>query len=463
MPSLARKTQSASQSAACVPQGKAGKQVGDSPPLVSTEVKSHLCNSAASSEPNVLWQLQRVMWKITQDSTLAGCHRWLAPYAGVAQVEFTGKGNNARFGNLQNSHSVWSSPLSSAQICNLRGKQLGEGLDRWVKQDGHSVMFLTLTLRHSKEDSLQEMWDLISKCWRSVTAGKAWRDPNSGDKAKFGIAHTVRAVEVTHGKNGWHVHTHAALLLDSPLSPDEISVLEGRIFSRWARSAERLGKVAPTKKSGIDLQAVANESGEKAVGKYLVKGVLSGLGQELTGLQAKQARGKNRTPFQLLRDVAIAFKEEGKADPRDVAIWHEWEKGSKGRRQLLWSKGCKEALKISDLDDEELVDQALEEEPREVVLQVPHDQWKKIQSKVETRQQVLDACSRGRDAREAQKLASDVLLNCEIDHILVISKVDCHQPSGDGVPKVTQGSKDLLKGQKELKSFRENLPKLTLF
>lgn len=66
-------------------------------------------------------------------------------------------------------------------------------------------------------------------------------------------------------------------------------------------------------------------------------------------LEATQGGGKNRTPFQITGD----FFETGDAD--DLGIWHEWEKGSKGRRALTWSKGLREWAELAaEKSDEEV-------------------------------------------------------------------------------------------------------------
>ena len=57
-----------------------------------------------------LWGLQRVLWSITQSKRFAGCHRWRAPGSAVARVDWSSE-KGAQFGGLQDSKSVWASPI----------------------------------------------------------------------------------------------------------------------------------------------------------------------------------------------------------------------------------------------------------------------------------------------------------------------------------------------------------------
>ena len=68
-----------------------------------------------SAFSKAIWRLQRTMWGITSFKRLAGCHRWLADNSGSAKIHWTAPGQ-AHWGGLQQSDSVWASPLSALKI-----------------------------------------------------------------------------------------------------------------------------------------------------------------------------------------------------------------------------------------------------------------------------------------------------------------------------------------------------------
>lgn len=364
-----------------------------------------------------LWGTQAALWSVTKVKSLAGCHRWRAPGARDASLQWRGEGS-ARWASLQDSHSVWGSPVSAANIQSLRTAETTTAIQNWTEEPGHSVQFLTLTLRHRKSQGLTELWDALSYCWKGVTGTAAWRGGvrSVGDKAEFGIEHFVKSVEVTVGKNGWHVHIHALLLTHRRLAELELVKLRGRIFERWSRAAERRGLDAPSDEHGVDLRQAATGQDAEDVAGYVAKGMAQSLGGEVSGGLGKIARKGSRTPFQVLEDIGLAQQRGGKPEVEDVALWHVWEKESKGRRQMTWSKGAKDSLGIADLTDEELVEAGEAAVESWTIAKVEPDEWRKVQSKVDVRLEVVEAVSAARTAEEAVKLGHEVLVKLGIGH-----------------------------------------------
>lgn len=446
-----KRSDSDSDSVASSAPKAAGKR-----PLGNTEVKKHLQDNSGfyTSEQEIqkayshkLWGLQRVLWSITQSKRLAGCHRWRAPGSAVARVDWASE-KGARFGGLQDSHSVWASPVSAARIGKIRAEEIRTALKTWVgtadRKTGHDLAFLTLTLRHSKSDSLKSVWDAVSRAWAGVTQTAAWRGSAkvAGDKAKFGLVHFIKAVEVTHGKNGWHVHVHVLLLTQKTLSEQQKQELESRIYSRWSAAAERRGFKAPTRERGVKLEAAAKAGDMDALASYMAKSQLSGingLADELTGSVVKRAKGENRSPFQVLESLGE------KKTPSDLAVWYEWERNSHGRRQISWSKGAKRMLGVDEFSDEEISDGLDEEFAKTAytVATIPAGQWSKIQTDTDLRLAITEEVSKASTASAARKRARRILEALEIEHVsvLVPLAVETKEP----LPVNTLQSREILR------------------
>lgn len=369
-----------------------------------------------------LWLAQEAMWSVTKNTTLAGCHRWRAPGSANATVQWRGEGS-ARWASLQDSHSVWASPVSAANIQSLRMAETTTAIQNWMKAPGHLVQFLTLTLRHRKGQSLKDLWDALSYAWQKVIGTAAWKGSTrqQGDKSTFGIQHFIKSVEVTVGKNGWHVHIHALLLTDRRLGDLELVHLRQRLFERWAAAAERKGLAAPSDKHGADLRQAGTAQDAEAVAGYVAKGMASSLGAEMAGGLGKVAREKSsRTPFEILLDIGEARRAGREPAKQDVALWLEWEKGSRARRQMAWSKGAKEALGIADLTDEELVEAGEEQVESWTVAEVAPEQWRKVQSNVKVRLEVVEALAKASTPQEAVQVGHEVLTSLGIKHTVVM-------------------------------------------
>lgn len=406
-----------------------GAQARDKRALGNTVIKKHPMVRGGFYTPEeeaklvysrILWWLQSVLWKVTREKRFAGCHRWRGPKEVVARLDWH-KEKGARFGNLQDSKSVWCSPISAARIAKVRAREIKHALRIWLQMstgtNKHDVAFLTLTVRHTKKDSLKAVWDVVTKCWAGVTQTAAWRGSKkvAGDKARFGIAHWLKVVEVTHGKSGWHVHIHALLLTEKTLSDEEKETLESRIYARWSAAAERNGFEAPTRERGVKLEQAAKADDYDALSDYLAKSQLigiTGLADEMTGSVVKRAKGENRSAFQVLESLG---QEQTAAD---LAIWYEWETFSKGRRQIAWSKGTKKLLGVDDLTDEEISD-GLDQEFAEAaytVATIPSLEWTRIQSDIDLRNVVVEEVSRAGNASSARVRATRILKKLDVEH-----------------------------------------------
>lgn len=248
--------------------------------------------------------------------------------------------DSAALGGVQTCGSVWACPCCSAKVAAHRAGEVAQVLEGHRAAGGHVVM-VTLTVQHSRSHSLKATWDAVAHAWSSVASGGAWK----ADKAAFLIDGYVRVTEVTYGANGWHVHVHALLLTGYRLDDDQIDTLHGSLFKRWKAALNRKGYRA-SREHGVDVQRVVGSV--DSVSGYFTKATY-----ELTGANLKNARFGNVTPFGLLESLVAT------GDAEDLDAWHEWERASKGRRQLTWSRGLRaKYLSQPELTDEEVADLA---------------------------------------------------------------------------------------------------------
>lgn len=361
------------------------------------------------------WRLRRVAQRITRMDRLQGCGRRRCRAGDSVGVLWSGQGSSARLTGIQSCGSVWACPCCAAKIAAQRSEEVGRALAVHLDASPeHRIGFLTLTVRHRRDQGLSEVWNEVTAAWAAVHRTASWRGGARmvGDQERFRISGWVKGVEVTHGENGWHAHAHVAILLDGSLTCEEQETLGNRVFDRWSAACERKGFAAPSRKHGVDLVMVGGGSKQESaasIGKYLVK---SGLALEVVGGQAmKTARAGNRTPWQILGDIARE-RAEGKDCTRDVAIWREWESGSKGRRQIAWSAGLRQRL----LRDREQSDQEIAAGdpimPEEVLVgTIPGRSWSEqgARDDLEMRADLLKSVEACKTAHEAVAIVPEVL------------------------------------------------------
>lgn len=283
----------------------------------------------------------------------------------VIKVGTTGGRPSAGFGGLETCGRVWLCPVCSSKVRVRRGDQIAEGVGRHL-ENGGSAWFLTITLPHEKGDALKDSFDALTQAWRYVKSGR----PYQRDRKAFGILGDIKAVEVTHGENGWHPHAHILILTERQLEFDEMCAWAAMLDARWAEGLRRVGW--PQGKPGVRLKLVPVEKGA-GLAAYLTKVQEKSLGNEIARADMKQASRGNRTPFDILAD----FGNEALAD--DLELWWEYEQATIGRSAIRWSPGLWAKL-MPDEDqasDEEI---AAEEHEGESIAVLARYTWVRIRS-----------------------------------------------------------------------------------
>lgn len=310
-------------------------------------------------------RLRAALRPMTPRENFRRCGQRACDASGVGvRISKTDEGRRAGFSGLSTCGSIWLCPVCAAKIAARRASELSAVLSN-AQHEGYQLAMVTLTVRHRAEDSLSDVWRAVSTGWNRVTSGKAWLT----EKQRWDIAGWAKAVEVTHGQAGWHVHVHAVVAYRGDSAAAK--VIGQQMYSRWEKGIQKEGFDA-LPDYGLDVQE--SQEGMGNLGKYLSKlgADLDGLAREVTQGAQKKGRSSNRTPFQIGRDAT----ETGEA--RDVAIWQEWADTAPGHRALTWSKGFRERFGLEDeAADEEI---AAEETGTEddTVLILPNETWRQV-------------------------------------------------------------------------------------
>lgn len=278
-----------------------------------------------STRRRLRYRLRQLLREVTKVERCKGCG-W-EPIANGIQIRTSVKDGRmtAGFGGLETCGRIWLCPVCSAKIRVRRGDQIAEGVARHMENDG-SAWFLTVTLSHEHGDALAETFEILTKAWRYVKTGRAYQE----DKKRFGIIGDIKAVECTHGCNGWHPHAHILILTSRNLEFDEMCAWAGRLDARWAKGLVRQGW--PAGKPGIRTKLLPVEKGA-GIAAYVAKVQEKGLGNEIARADMKDATEGNRTPFAILAD----FGNTGLVD--DLELWWEYEAATAGRSAIRWSPG----------------------------------------------------------------------------------------------------------------------------
>lgn len=264
--------------------------------------------------------------------SLSACGTRPIPGQGGARLVCEGEGSSkAKITGLMSCHSAWSCPVCSPKLAAARAESLKPQIAA-LMEAGWTAHLLTLTLRHGFEDELARLFTALNDAWALTISGRAWADwRGRGDEA----VQFVRGFDLTHGRHGWHPHLHILLLL--PPGRNDAHWMLGR----WADCLEEVGYECV--EDALDCRQVDDP---EAAAAYAVSPAAV---YEPIAMSKKRQRGEGvgLTPFEILGNAIEDYRARRRGS-KWMALWREYVRATKGRRQATASRGLK--LK-PDLDE----------------------------------------------------------------------------------------------------------------
>lgn len=339
------------------------------------------------------WALKSAADSIRPNTRTCTCCKHRAPNIGApglqdVQIIKSAQHGKAHYKGLMVCGSVWHCPLCAAIVANHRRAELIKAIDK-ARAMGWGIHFVTLTVPHGVGDDLAELLDKLSKALKLMSSGN-----RSGLKYQLSRIHEsakvlgfIRALEVTHGQNGWHPHYH--LIVFTPPSIGS-SIVQHAYATAWASACVRSGLPQPLPGVGVRVK-----DGNHA-GSYVSKW---GIEDEMTKSQAKTGKTKGLSPWGLLR-VYLGEDHPDYTQERAAALFRVYADAFKGRRQLHWSCGLRDLLQLgTEASDQELAEREQDRTGYSMAW-LTFQQWKAITRK-RLQAATLNAAESGPDALSA--------------------------------------------------------------
>jgi len=226
--------------------------------------------------------------------------------------------------------SPWLCPTCAPRRAAERAERVQTLFDAIERKKG-TIVFVTLTVRHTKGQNLADLKKLVSEAGLDARRGAPW----TKKKEAHGILGVVASPETTYGRHGWHYHIHLGLVMleSDPAIAEEVGDwFVERYRSYIAKAGGRADRQAQ------DVQAVWRR---EDVATYLAKGSAA---WEIASAGATKAGRKGWTPWDL---AALAAK----GDTRAAALFREYAAVMPGTRSCVISKSLAEKAGVVAHDD----------------------------------------------------------------------------------------------------------------
>lgn len=289
------------------------------------------------------YRLQDAAVRLLSDESITTCMRCTAPLDprypmggthDYVQVHRNSENGKVRVENLITCDRVWICPVCAARI----GEQRRDELRLIYEKSGKHFALVTFTLRHDLKTPLKWSVSAISNALRRFKSGRWWQ----GVKYEYSVLGTVSGLEVTYGqKHGWHPHFHMLLVMDKHHGHVGLEALEVAMKERW------LACLAQEGASGTWDNALDVSHDHARLAEYIAKHGYAPddawtEAEEMTRSRSKTAKQGGKTPWGLLDDYDKGDKQAG-------ALFVEYAEATKGRNQLRWSPGLREAVNFEQL------------------------------------------------------------------------------------------------------------------
>ena len=312
------------------------------------------------------YALQNQAAKLLPKERVKKCLRHRIALSTTVDVMYNPARQKANYSNLQRCGSVWMCPVCAAQISEVRKVEVKTAIDGY-RESGGFVSLLTLTVPHYSSSHLKTLLDQLRIATRRFFNGTRRSKEFWALSSK---EHHIKALEVTHGYNGWHPHFHVLLFSRTQLTDAD----QAQMLELW-QDACRIARLPRPNHHGVDLRN--GEYADQYVSKW-------GLEHEVTKSHLKQG-STSYTPWDLLKYSMINF--DGDPPLNFGALFQQFAISFKGSRQLTWSRGLKALFGIDNKTDEEAAEET--ESTAVMAMSIAHDLWPLV-VKYDRRTQMLE-------------------------------------------------------------------------
>lgn len=268
---------------------------------------------------------------------LANCMTYADSKQGVQIIS---NGKDSRIIGPRPCNHSWACPECTARVMRKYSTRIAAAIDALAKK-GYAATMFTFTVFHSAMMSCEDTFLLLNKAWYIFDKNKTWskkrKEPLKrkqhnnieGDTYKSGgtwskfyqefeCNHTVKTLETTYGKHGWHPHIHMLIWVKNE-DLQKLADWEEKLNEAWAVAVDKAAKIiykdnehSYEVRKFLEAKTDREDSGhlglhiskttDGKIKRWSSGDYLCGWGgeNELTGLGMKTARKDNMSPFQML-------------------------------------------------------------------------------------------------------------------------------------------------------------------
>jgi len=265
------------------------------------------------------------------------CQRLVSQGKDTVDIMLDRANQSACYRNLIVCGMPWTCPVCAARITERRRIEIAQA----ARMPGFRLVLVTYTVQHTADERLIAVRRALQDAYTLMWSGR-WADEFN---AEWDVVGTIKALEDTYGKNGFHPHFHSLMFLETG---EDTAALEGRFQNalkvRWQKALEKCGRFASWD-VGLTVKVVYSDIAEyiDKLGHEPMDEVGWDISHEVAKGPSKMGKVHGYTPNELLLQ---SFRGNFVFE----RIWLEHVEGTWKCKQIRWSKGLRE---LAGLDADE--------------------------------------------------------------------------------------------------------------
>lgn len=297
------------------------------------------------------YQLQDVAGDLLPDERVAWCCKKSISKIVVKMNE----DSHCYYHGLMQCGSIWTCTVCASKISEKRREELQK-----ASEAGYTMILVTLTLQHDREDEVGQKIDELCKALRKMRSGKGWQMIEE----KYSLVASCSGLEITFSQaNGYHPHKHLVFFSKIKEKVFNIQEFDSDITAKWLHCLEAFGAY------GSEYHAVKVTMGKKETASYIAKW---GIPEEVTKTNLKEGKEGHYSFWQVL-DMARQGEKWA------ISAFKEYAAATKGKRWLFWSKGARALLGLDiEKTDEEIANEEEGKEKDWIIYEINRNEWRLI-------------------------------------------------------------------------------------
>lgn len=246
------------------------------------------------------------------------------------EVEVRKTKDSTHLGNLASCSRHLRCPICAYKLSQIQNTRLNKIIEKSINEK-RIISMQTLTVPHTKKDSLESLNTLLQKSFAQIMNGRKIR--------KYNLIGIIKRYEITYSKvNGWHPHLHILFIHENTQTLTDINQLHHDVKTAWVK-----------KTNAIYSYQHHTLATPKKLQDYVTKFHLT---NEFSSSHTKQTKKKTSlTPFDLL--------EKAPKCKQSFALFMEYLEATKFKRILTISKSLLDEIKLQDKSDDELLQETV--------------------------------------------------------------------------------------------------------